>query len=41
MDIGIVKESTDLVTFTAEDPQRINGARGATDMEKYVQKSSF
>jgi hypothetical protein len=33
MDVGVVKETADLVSFTAEDPHRVDGARGATDMQ--------
>jgi len=33
MDVGVVEETADLVSFTAEDPQRVDGARGAADMQ--------
>jgi len=33
MDVGVVEETADIVSFTAEDPQGVDGARGATDMQ--------
>jgi hypothetical protein len=33
MDVGVGEETADLVSFTAEDPKWVDGARGATDMQ--------
>ncbi len=33
MDIGVVEETADLTPFFPQDPERIDGAWGATDMQ--------
>jgi len=33
MDVGVEEETADLVSFPTEDPQRVDGARSATDMQ--------
>jgi hypothetical protein len=40
MNIGIVKPTSHLMTVLAEEPQRINSARAAADMEKYFHQTA-